>query len=145
MVHSGGLILGPSLLCELQLPEGLVLMPTGKVPEPKLETARYHTAYAAREQLAIETSALGCRSGEPDQKLAIVIDDTVEDGGTALSVCDLLESHGFLVVEVACLYTLGATGRDRLNERDIPVFSICSANRESIAQHADVVPTAATP
>lgn len=145
MVHSGGLILGPPLLYSLQLPEGLVLMPSGKVPEPKLETARYHTAYASREPLAIQASALRAGSMEPDHRMAIVMDDTVEDAGTALSICDLLQDEGFLVVEVACLYTLGQTGRERLRERGIPVFSICSADREQIAQAADVVPLAATP
>lgn len=145
MVHSGGLILGPPLLCSLQLPEGLVFMPSGKVPAPKLETSRYHTAYASREPLAIQASALQVSNGDPDQRLAIVIDDTVEDAGTALSICDLLQSQGFLVVEVACLYTLGSTGRKRLADRDIPVFSICAADREEIARTAEEVPLATTP
>jgi adenine/guanine phosphoribosyltransferase-like PRPP-binding protein len=139
MVHSGGLVFGPVLLRDLQLPEGLVFMPTANVPSPKYETQPYRTAYASRGPLAIGHASLKGRNGDPDDHLAIVIDDAVEDGGTALSVCDLLEAQGFRVVEVACLYAIGDTGREALARRDIPVFSIRTETREEILARAEEV------
>jgi adenine phosphoribosyltransferase len=106
-----GFLLGPALALELGTGFALARKP-GKLPYETI-SAEYLLEYG-EETLELHTDAIG------EGRRVLVHDDLLATGGTAATLCELVEQLGGQVVGCAFLVELAfLAGRERLAGRDV--------------------------
>lgn len=115
-IDARGFIFGAALAHAL----GVGFVPVrkaGKLPGPTLQ--RSYALEYGQATLAIQTDALG--AGER----VVIIDDVLATGGTARAACELVESVGAVVVEVAVVLELSELkGRAKLTGRTVEALAL---------------------
>jgi adenine phosphoribosyltransferase len=117
-IEARGFIFGAALAC--QIDAGFVpIRKPGKLPG-QFYRHDYDLEYGSN---SLNVHVDGMARGER----ALVIDDLLATGGTALAALSLLEQIGASVVECAFVIELSdLPGRKRLVERGAPVHALCS-------------------
>lgn len=117
-----GFLLGSNLAYVLNKPL-ILIRKAGKLPGD-VDSHAYDCEYACGH-LEIQKNSVD------DSARVLVIDDLIATGGTLLAAKQLLHKQGASVEEVAAIVDLtDLGGRARLNDADIPVFSLCSIEGE---------------
>lgn len=110
-IESRGFLFASTLAYALKLPLALVRK-HGKLPHPKISHS-YELEYGS------DTIELHETAVHPGTR-ALLIDDLLATGGTALAACQLIEKMGGEIVEIATVIELAALkGRERLQQYDV--------------------------
>ncbi len=110
-IESRGFLFASTLAYALKLPLALVRK-HGKLPHPKISHS-YELEYGS-DTLELHEAAIqkGTR--------ALLVDDLLATGGTALAACHLIEKMGGEVVEIATVIELAfLQGREKLKDYDV--------------------------
>jgi adenine phosphoribosyltransferase len=110
-IESRGFLFASTLAYALRLPLALIRK-QGKLPHPKISHS-YELEYGND---TIELHETAVQAGTR----ALLIDDLLATGGTALAGCELIEKMGGEVVEIATVIELAYLhGRERLKGYDV--------------------------
>lgn len=112
-IESRGFLFASTLAYALKLPLALVRK-QGKLPHPKIS----HTYALEYGNDTVELHESAVKKGTR----ALLIDDLLATGGTALASCELIEQMGGEIIEIATVIELAYLhGRERL--KDYKVYS----------------------
>lgn len=110
-IESRGFLFASTLAYVLKLPQALIRK-HGKLPHPKISHS-YALEYGT------DTIELHETAVQPGTR-ALLIDDLLATGGTALAGCELIEKMGGTVIEIATVIELSdLKGREKLKDYDV--------------------------
>ena len=121
-VDARGFLLGSTLAYVLNKPL-ILIRKEGKLPSP-VDSIEYNYEYATGRLEIIKNSV-------DSHARVVIIDDVIATAGTAIAACQLLQSQGAKIEEVAAIVDLAdLNGRVTLNKANVAVFSLCTLGGE---------------